>query len=62
MNKYNCKIICPLDVIVSKNIDSSGKNKLISEIENDDIILDIGKNTISTIESIISNLKMEQNK
>ena len=55
VNKYNCKIICPLDVIVSKNIDSSGKNKLISEIENDDIILDIGKNTISTIESIISN-------
>ena len=55
VNKYNCKIICPLDVIVSKNIDSSGKNKLISEIENDDIILDIGKNTISKIESIISN-------
>ncbi len=55
VNKYNCKIICPLDVIVSKNIDSAGKNKLISEIENDDIILDIGKNTISTIESIISN-------
>ena len=55
VKKYNCKIIYPLDVIVSKNVDSAGKNKLISEIEKDDIILDIGKDTITTIESIISN-------
>ena len=53
--KYKCKVLYPSDVIVSKNINSTGKNKLINEIETDDIILDIGKNTISSIETILSN-------
>ena len=55
--KYKCKVLYPSDVIVSKNVNSAGKNKLISEIEIDDIILDIGKNTISSIEKILSNSK-----
>ena len=55
--KYKCKVLYPSDVIVSKNINSTGKNKLINEIETDDIILDIGKNTISSIETILSNSK-----
>ncbi len=55
--KYKCKVLYPSDVIVSKNVNSAGKNKLINEIETDDIILDIGKNTISSIEAILSNSK-----
>ena len=55
--KYKCKVLYPSDVIVSKNINSTGKNKLINEIETDDIILDIGKNTIFSIETILSNSK-----
>ena len=53
-NKYNCKITCPLDVIVSKNLEGSGKNKDIKEINKDDIILDIGPKTIASIKKIIN--------
>ena len=53
-NKYNCKITCPLDVVVSKNLEGSGKNKDIKEINNDDIILDIGPKTITSIKKIIN--------
>ena len=52
--KFNCKIICPEDAIVSKNIDGNGKNKNISEIHDDDMILDIGPKTISSIKKIIN--------
>ena len=53
-NKYNCKITCPLDVVVSKNLEGSGKNKDIKEINRDDIILDIGPKTIASIKKIIN--------
>ena len=53
-NKYNCKITCPLDVVVSKNLEGSGKNKDIKEINKDDIILDIGPKTIASIKKIIN--------
>ncbi len=53
-NKYNCKITCPLDVVVSKKLEGSGKNKDIKEINNDDIILDIGPKTIAIIKKIIN--------
>ena len=52
--KFNCKIMCPEDAIVSKNIDGNGKNKNISEIDDDDMILDIGPKTISSIKKIIN--------
>jgi len=52
--KFNCKIMCPEDAIVSKNIDGNGKNKNISEIHDDDMILDIGPKTISSIKKIIN--------
>ncbi len=51
--KYNCKIITPIDVVVSKNIEGSAKNKKLDEVENDDMILDIGPETISSIKNII---------
>ena len=53
-NKYNCKITCPLDVVVSKKLEGSGKNKDIKEINKDDIILDIGPKTIASIKKIIN--------
>jgi len=53
-NKYNCKITCPVDVVISKNLEGSGKNKDITEIDKDDIILDIGTKTIASIKKIIN--------
>jgi len=51
----NCKIYYPQDVVVSKNLNDIGKNKEIHEIEDDDMILDIGVKTISSIKEIIDN-------
>jgi len=53
--KYNCKITCPIDVVVSKNLEDVGKEKDVKEIDNDEMILDIGQKTISSIETIINN-------
>ena len=50
---YNCQINCPTDVVVSKNLYGTGKNKEIREIENDEMILDIGPKTILSIKKII---------
>jgi phosphoglycerate kinase len=53
-NKYNCKITCPIDVVVSKNLEDVGKDKDIKEINDDEMILDIGPKTISSIKTIIN--------
>ena len=53
--KFNCKITYPTDVVVSKNIESIGKNKDIIDVDEDDIILDIGPKTITKIKNIIDN-------
>ena len=52
--KFNCKIVCPIDAVVSKSIEGAGKNKDIKEINDDEIILDIGPKTISEIKKIIN--------
>ena len=52
---YNCQINYPIDVVVAKNLEGPGKNKDIKEIEEDDIILDIGSKTILSIKEIINN-------
>ena len=49
----NCKINYPIDVVASKSLDGTGKNKNIDEIEDDEMILDIGPRTISYIRNII---------
>jgi phosphoglycerate kinase len=54
-NKYKCKITCPVDVVVSKNVEDMGKDKDIKEIDDDEMILDIGPKTISFIKTIINN-------
>ena len=53
--KYNCEIILPKDVIVSESLNGSGKEKNINEIDENEMILDIGSKTISSIEKIINN-------
>jgi len=55
--KYNCKITIPKDVIVSKSLNGSGKEKNINEINENDMILDIGSKTIASIEQVINNSK-----
>ena len=53
--KYNCKILCPQDVVVSKSLEGTGKEKNIEEIDKDEMILDIGPKTILSIKKIIDN-------
>ena len=53
--KNNCEIIIPKDVIVSKSLEGVGKEKNLNEIEEDEMILDIGSKTINLIEKIINN-------
>ena len=52
--EYNCKITCPEDVVVSKHIEGDGKNKDINQINDDEMILDIGPKTIFNIKKIIN--------
>jgi len=48
-----CKIILPEDCLVSKSFDGEAIVRKINSIEKDDIILDIGPETIKIIESFI---------
>ena len=51
--KKNCKIIYPVDVSVSKKIDGKGNIKKIGGVEKDDLILDIGPETLKIISKTI---------
>ena len=51
--KYSCKITFPSDVLVGKNFNDKSKIKELSEIDDDDLILDIGPKTINKIKEII---------
>jgi phosphoglycerate kinase len=50
---HNCQIYYPLDVVVSKTLDGKGMIKEINEVNNDEMILDIGPKTIISINNII---------
>jgi len=50
---HNCQIYYPLDVVVSKTLDGVGIIKEINEVNNDEMILDIGPKTIISIKNII---------
>ncbi len=54
---YPCSIILPEDVAVGKTMDGNAKIKELNQIENDDIILDIGPKTINKIKSVINQSK-----
>jgi len=55
--KKNCKIIYPVDVSVSKKIDGKGNIKKISGVQKDDLILDIGPETLKIISKTIEGSK-----
>ncbi len=55
--KYSCKIIFPKDVLVGKNFNDKSMIRELKDIENDDLILDIGPKTINEIKHIIDNSK-----
>ena len=50
----NCEILIPKDCIVGTDFDGSGINKNLNEILDNEIILDIGKNTIKNIQKTIN--------
>ncbi len=52
-NKNKCKIYVPVDIKVGKKLDDRSIEKDFKEIENDDIILDVGSKTIVGIKKII---------
>ena len=51
---HNCSIYSPLDVVVSKELNGNGTIKEVNEVNNDEMILDIGPKTITLIEKIIN--------
>ena len=51
--KKNCKIIIPIDCNVSTNFEGSATSKKQNEINKEEIILDIGPETVKKIEEII---------
>ena len=53
----NCNLILPSDVIVSKNHKSKGQLKSLDKVDDSDLILDIGENTIENISKIIDESK-----
>ena len=51
---YPCKITFPEDVLVGKDIDDKSQVKELKEVDNDDLILDIGPKTINKIKNVIN--------
>ena len=52
-----CNVLIPTDVSVGKNLEDSKTIKTLSEIEEDDLILDIGPKTVKLICSLLDNSK-----
>ena len=53
IEKNSCKIYFPEDVKVGKNLEDNSFQKSLNQIENDDMILDVGTKTIQNIKSLI---------
>ena len=53
LKKHSCKITFPEDVLVGKSMDDNSKVKELNDIADDDLILDIGPETIKKIKKII---------
>ena len=49
----NCEIMIPEDCVVGTSFEGEGKNKEFDKIQDNEIILDIGSNTISNIKKKI---------
>jgi len=53
----NCNLVIPVDVVVAKDHKSQGQLKTLDKIDDNDLILDVGKNTIQKIYKIIDQSK-----
>ncbi len=51
--KENCKVILPIDCVTSKSLDGLAEYKKLNLLNTDDLILDIGKDTIKLISEIL---------
>ncbi len=49
----NCEILIPDDCVVGTDFEGKGRNKNLDEVKDDEIILDIGENTIKNIKKKI---------
>ena len=52
-DKNECKVIIPEDCVVSTYLEGDGKNKKLDKIKENEIILDIGPNTVKKIKEIV---------
>ena len=52
--EHNCEILIPEDCMVGTDFEGTGKNKNLDEIQENEIILDIGFNTIKKIQKKIN--------
>ncbi len=50
---HSCEITYPKDVLVGKNMEDTSQVKELDDIQDDDLILDIGPKTLNKIKSII---------
>ena len=55
--KNNCKLIIPVDCNTSSNVDGNPIYKYLKDVSSDDMILDIGKDTINLISNVIDESK-----
>ena len=55
--KYNCEILIPEDCIIATSFEGKGKNKDLTEILENELILDIGFKTIKKIKQTIDKSK-----
>ena len=55
--KNNCNLVLPEDVKTSKNHNSKGVLKNLDQINNEDLILDIGEKTLQNITKVIDETK-----
>ena len=55
LKSHSCKIIFPDDVLIGKNLDDEPQIKELNNIQDNDIILDIGPKTLDKIKSVIEN-------
>ena len=51
--KNRCEVIIREDCVVGTSIDGEGKTKFLNQIKKNEIILDIGPNSIKTIKQVI---------
>ena len=57
--KNNCEVILPVDVVVAKEFKENAecKNVKVSDVKDDDIIMDLGAETIKNIENKLNSCK-----